>query len=73
MTTTCSANGQGQTTYLNYEISTMRVTKPTTTSQKNSRLLMGPERGLKPCRLCNDDEKEAIPVQRGIVIELLLV
>jgi len=63
MTTTCSANGQGETTALNYEISTMRVTKLTTTPQKTSRLLMGPERGLNPCRLFNDDEKEAIPVQ----------
>jgi len=49
--------------HLNYEISTMRVTKPTTTPQKTSRLSMGPERGLKPCKLYNDDKKETIPVQ----------
>jgi len=63
MTTTCSANGQRETTTLNFEISTMRVTNPTTKPQKTSTLLMGPERGLTPYKLYDNDEKEAIPVQ----------
>jgi hypothetical protein len=63
MDTTCSANGQRETATINYEISTMRITKPMTTPQKTSRLLIGQERGLKSCKLYNDDEKEAIPVQ----------
>jgi hypothetical protein len=62
-----------ETTTINYEISTMRVAKPTTTHQKTSRLLMEQERCLKPCKLYNDDEKETIPVQWGTVTELRLV
>jgi hypothetical protein len=39
---TCSANGQIQTTTLNYEIS-MWSMMPRLTPQKTSQLLMGPE------------------------------
>jgi len=66
MATTCSTNVQRQATTFKYKISTVRVTKPMTNPQKTSRMLMGPERGLKPCKLhddVDDDEKEAIPVQ----------
>ena len=38
---TCSANGQRHTTNLNYKISTTWKTKPRTTPQKTSTLLMG--------------------------------
>ena len=50
MITTCWANGQRQTATPNYEMSTMWETKPRTTPQKTSRLLMGPEQvgGLTP-------------------------
>ena len=48
MDTTCSANGQRQTATLNYEISTMWETKPRTTPQKTSRLLMGVEQVTRP-------------------------
>jgi len=53
MDITSLANGQGKTTTLNYEISTMWETKPRTTPQKTSQLLMGSEqsRGPKPCKL----------------------
>jgi len=37
-----------QTATLNYEISTVWETKPRTTPQKNSRLLMGPEQVTRP-------------------------
>jgi len=40
MDTTCSDNGQIQTTTLNYEISTKWETMPRMTRQKTSRLLM---------------------------------
>jgi len=43
MDTTCSANGQRQTTTLNYEMWNIWETKPRTTPQKISWLLMGPE------------------------------
>jgi len=43
-----SANGQIQTTLLKDEISTMLETKPRTTHQKTSRLLMGPEHVERP-------------------------
>ena len=36
MDTTCLVNGQGQSATLNYEISTIWVTKPRTTPQKTS-------------------------------------
>jgi len=37
-----------QTFTLNYEISTMRGTKPTTTPQETTGLLVGPEQGRRP-------------------------
>jgi len=51
MITTCSANGQRQTdrqtATFNYEISTVWETKPRTTPQRNSGLLVGPEQGTR--------------------------
>jgi len=48
-----------QTTTLNYEISTMWETKPRTTLQKTSRLLMGPEQVTWSSALqANDDDDE---------------
>jgi len=43
-----SANGQRQTKLLKHEISIMCGTKPRTTHQKISRLLMRPEQVKKP-------------------------
>jgi len=40
-----------QTSTLNYEISTMRGTKPTTTPQDSTGLLVGPEQGRRPITL----------------------
>ena len=60
MCTTCSANGQRQTetATLNYEILTMWET---TTPQKTSRLLMGPELVTKPKSLqAYDDDDDNI-------------
>ena len=48
-----------QTTTLNYEISTMWETKPRTTLQKTSRLLMGPEQVTWSSALqANDDDDD---------------
>jgi len=49
-----------QTATLNCEISTMWETKPRTTPQKASRLLMGLEQVMtpKPCKLCDDDDDD---------------
>ena len=58
MDTTLSVYGQRQTATLNYEISTVWETKPRTTTQKTSRLLMGPVQELKPCKLCDDDDDD---------------
>jgi len=60
MNTSCSANGQKQTATLNCEISTMWKTKPRTTPQKASRLLMGLEQFTmpKPCKLYDDDDDD---------------
>jgi len=48
MDTSHSANKQRQTTTLNYEISIMWEMKPSTTPQKTSPLLNGPEQVTRP-------------------------
>ena len=47
-----------QTATLNYEISTVWELKPRTTTQKTSRLLMGPVQELNPCKLYDDDDDD---------------
>jgi hypothetical protein len=47
-----------QTATLNYEISAAWEMKPRTTTQKISRLLMGPVQELKPCKLYDDDDDD---------------
>jgi len=48
MNTTFSANGQRQTDTPNYEMSTIWETKPRTTPQKTSGLIVGPEHVTRP-------------------------
>jgi len=47
-----------QTATLNYEISTVWETKPRTTSQKTSGLLMGPEQVTRPKTLQTYDDDD---------------
>ena len=47
-----------QTATLNYEISTIWDTKPRTTLQKTSRLLMGPEQVTWPTAVQADDDDD---------------
>jgi hypothetical protein len=56
-----------QTATLHYEMLTVWEMKPRTTTQKTSRLLMGPVQEFKPCKLWDyvddddDDEIEQLP------------
>jgi len=54
----CLANGQKQTATLNYEISNMWETKPRTTLQRrlDGYWDRSKSRGLKPCKLYDDDD-----------------
>ena len=54
----CLVNGQRQTATLNCEISTVWETKPRTTNQRTSGLLIGPEQELKPCKPYDDDDDD---------------